>query len=140
MQFAAYMAVLFITFFHILLVLFYITVYMVVCFECFCLICKLCILIVMFMYPYCYVYVFLLLCLCILIVMYVPFWVFCFTVLFCVLLVSKCVLYYCHQVSTPMQLTNISSYHHTENLSLGAIWNCSRGRGPPWPSIRLWGI
>jgi hypothetical protein len=30
-------------------------------------------------------YVFLLLCVCILIAMYVPFWVFCFTVLFCVL-------------------------------------------------------
>ena len=32
--------------------------------------------------------------------MYVLFWVFCFTVLFCVLFVSKCVLYYCHRVST----------------------------------------
>jgi hypothetical protein len=35
--------------------------------------------------------VFLLLCLCILFVIYVPFWVFCFTVLFCVL----CVNVYC---------------------------------------------
>jgi len=35
-------------------------------------------------------YVFLLLCLCILIVMYVPFWVFCFIVLLCVLFVCKC--------------------------------------------------
>ena len=55
-------------------------------------------------------YVFLSLCLCILIVMCVPFWVFCFIVLFCVLFVCKCVLYYCHQVSTKLQLTNIS-YH-----------------------------
>jgi hypothetical protein len=36
-------------------------------------------------------YVFLLLCLCILIVMYVPFCVLCFIVLFCVLFVCKCV-------------------------------------------------
>jgi len=52
--------------------------------------------------------VFLLLCLCILIVMQVPFCVFCFTVLFCVLFLCKCVLYYCHWVSTQLQLTNIS--------------------------------
>jgi hypothetical protein len=52
-------------------------------------------------------YVFLL-CLCILIVTHVLFCVFCFIVLFCVLFLCKCVLYYCHQVSTQLQLTNIS--------------------------------
>jgi len=54
-------------------------------------------------------YVFLLLCLCILIVMYVPFWVFCINVLFCVLFVCKRVQYYCQRESTQLQLTNI--YH-----------------------------
>jgi hypothetical protein len=83
----------------------------------------LCILIVMFMYSYCYVmysycyvYVFLLLCLCILIVMYVPFCVFCFIVSFCVLFVCKYILYYCHRVSTQLQLTNIS--YHISYISL----------------------
>jgi len=42
--------------------------------------------------------------------MYVPFWVFCFVVLFCVLLVCKCVLYYFHLVSTQVQLKNISNH------------------------------
>ena len=61
------------------------------------------------MYFYCYM--FLLLCLCIVIVMYVPFCIFCFIVLFCVLFVCKCVLYYCHRLSTKLQLINISILH-----------------------------
>jgi hypothetical protein len=73
----------------------------------------------MFMYSYLYVYVFLLcyvyvilsLCLCILIIVrYVPFCIFCFTVLFCVLFVCKCILCCCHRVATQLQITNIS-YH-----------------------------
>jgi hypothetical protein len=36
--------------------------------------------------------------------MYVPFCVFCLIVLFCVLFLCKCVLYYCHRVTTQLQL------------------------------------
>jgi len=52
------------------------------------------------MYFYCYVYVFLLFVCSVLGILFV---------LFCVLLVCKCVLYYCYWVSTQLQLTNI--YH-----------------------------
>ena len=41
-------------------------------------------------------------------VMYIPFWVFCFILLFFVLFVCKCVLFYCHRVTTQLHLTNIS--------------------------------
>ena len=55
MKFAAYMAVWSITFFHILLVLFCIIVYMVVCFVRFCLIFEVSILIVMCVRVYIYI-------------------------------------------------------------------------------------
>ena len=68
-------------------------------------------------------YVILLLGLCIIIVMYVLFCVFCFIVLFCVLFVCKCVLYYCHWASTQLQLIkyininiNVSIQHLTDNV------------------------
>ena len=38
-------------------------------------------------------------------------------VLFCVLFVCKCVLYYCHGVSTQLQLTN-TSYHIISNTTI----------------------
>ena len=48
----------------------------------------------------------------ILIVRYVPFWVFCFIVLFCVLFVCKCLLYHSHPESTQLQLTFVSIYQY----------------------------
>jgi len=89
-------------FFHILLVLLCITVYMVVCFVC--------------LYLILYIYIFFLLRLYILIVMCVQFWAFCFIVLFCVLFVCKCVLY-CNgvrrssQPPTPLPRKGIRCHH-----------------------------
>jgi hypothetical protein len=56
--------------------------------------------------------------------MYVPFWELCFIVLFCVLLVCKCVLYYCHGVSTQLQSTNI--LHPIKIIGLSLLVCCKR--------------
>jgi len=61
------------------------------------------------MYSYCYVRYFSV-SERILIIIYVPFWVFCFIVLFCVLFVCKCALYNCNWVSTHLQLTINTSH------------------------------
>ena len=53
------------------------------------------------------------LCLCVLTVMYVPFWVFCCIVLFCVLLLCECVLDHCHRLSPHLQFTNTGLFQMT---------------------------
>jgi hypothetical protein len=95
------------------------------CYICVFLLLYLCIFIFIFVYFYCYICVFLLIYLCIGIVIFV--YSYCFVCLFlgilfhclvlcvvCVLFLCICVLYYCHRLSTQLQLTNIS-YHFLHN-------------------------
>jgi hypothetical protein len=101
-------------FFDILLVLFCIIVYMVVCFVCFCLILQ-----IMYSYYVMHLYYYVMcyfVSLGILIVMYVLFCVF-YLVLFGIFFVCKCVPYYCHRVSTQLQL-NISYNMSSSNRKL----------------------
>ena len=121
MKFAALYGRSFITFFHVLFVPFFISVYG-------CMFCMLLFNLVN--------YAFLLLCLCILIVMYVPFCVFCFIVFFYVLFVCKCVLYYCHRVSTQLQLTYTYTYIHSLVSSLTG--RVARNQSPVMWALWLW--
>jgi len=119
MNFDAYMALSFITSFLILLVPFY---------KHYTYYCMFRMLLINFVN-----YVILFLCLCILLVIYVPFWVFSFIVLFCVLFLCKCLLYFYHRVSPHLQLTNISEY---------SLWSApiARSRAPsPGGRTRLSG-
>jgi len=66
------------------------------------------------MYFYCYVYVFLLLC------MFRSLYTVSI-VLFYVLFLCKCVLYYCHRLSTQLQLTNISYINITRSVLVQSL-------------------
>ena len=67
------------------------------------------------MCSYCYVYIFLLLC------MFRSVYSV-FIVSFYLLFVCKCVLYYCHRMSTQLKLTNIS-YHIIFHVSYHIIYH-----------------
>jgi len=52
--------------------------------------------------------------------------------LFCALFVCKCVLYYCHQVSTQRQLTNISIHLYSSTIQICKLSSISHGQTCFW--------
>jgi len=77
------------------------------------------------MYSYFNVYIFLVLCLCILIVTYVPF---CFIVLFCVLILCKCVQYYCHRVSGGFQEVEAPRFQDNRHMKVVRLSDLRTGQ------------